>query len=124
MSTQQCQHAEAHWFNQVTSDLGFCGCGSPEEAFWLVRDLLRLCPFYENRQAVQARLPDLGVEMLVLYTIDHAGLIEHGGSVGGSWITEKGQRLLDLLERWDEAAIDEASDKGVSCSDCPDWGKP
>lgn len=111
------QHAEFHWGCKVIyDDLGFCGCGQPEEALKLVLTLLRLAPFYDSRPEIEALLPDPGVQMIVLYTLDHAELIEHGGGVGGSWLTDKGERFLALLEATDD--WDEITDAGYSCSEC------
>ncbi len=41
--------------------------------------------------------------------LDHAALTEHGGSVGGAWLTERGKRVLAALhapgaiEEWSES---------------------
>jgi hypothetical protein len=77
----------------------YCGCGTPGEALKTIHDLLRAAPFHENRAAVEAILPTSGVEMLVLGSLDRADLIEHGSSIAGSWLTEKGQRVLSILDQ-------------------------
>ena len=82
----------------------FCGCGNPEAAAETLRVLLTLCPLYDHQAELKALLPNDGVRLLLLYTIDHFDLIEHGTGIGGSWLTEKGKDLLAALER--EKAVD------------------
>lgn len=76
----------------------FCGCGSPEDAAEALRKLLSLHPPYDHRKEFEAWIQDSGLAMLVLYTLDHFGLTEHGGTVGGGWLTDKGQAVLAALE--------------------------
>lgn len=100
--------------------LGFCGCGSPEKAAGFLLDVLRhiaaqrvMCDspewgemslgqrgqYYrkraEDREALMGRS-----EMLVLYWLDKEGYSEHGSSVNGCWLTDKGYELLEMLELW------------------------
>lgn len=77
----------------------FCGCGSPEKAVARLRDLLALHPLHSNRPAFDALVPDDGFQYLLLYTLDHLELTEHGGTVGGGWLTAKGQAVLEALNR-------------------------
>lgn len=77
----------------------WCGCGCPEEAWRVVRDVLALCPLYENRDALEQMLPNDGVQMIVLGLLDRLELIEHGGSIGGSWLTPKGEAALSALNK-------------------------
>lgn len=97
----------------MTGLLGFCGCGMPEEALKWLRDCLsdvehrsnvewkQEPPVYQGR--IHARMEPLprGVEYLLWYWMDSLQLIEHGGSVGGSWLTERGTHLLRRLEAMD-----------------------
>jgi hypothetical protein len=98
--------------------LGFCGCGCPEDAFAYVLGGLRLIhnppPLpdprdsgEEFRAAVDARFAAYAVHhgsdgamYFFWYWCDAEGLTDHGSSVPG-WLTEKGERLLAMLERWD-----------------------
>ena len=45
-----------------------------------------------------------GTYYAVLYWLDGSGLIEHGGSVSGSWLTLKGKHYLSLMQahEWDD----------------------
>lgn len=101
--------------------LHLCGCGVPEDAYNLCRDILscfdrRGC--HDNppkREWIQAEdaiakivkeRPDETAHVLA-HLLTHLRLIEHGGTVGGSWLTEDGERIVDL-----GAMTEEALDEG------------
>ena len=75
----------------------FCGCGHPEHACAALLRLLRLQPLYNNRAEIDAWLPDDGVQHLLLYKLSADDLTEHGGSVGGGWLTDKGRDVQAAL---------------------------
>lgn len=90
--------------------LHLCGCGSPEEAYNFCRDALsafdrRGChdkpPTREwvNAEEVLTAIikerPDQAVHVLA-HLLTHLDLLEHGGSVGGSWLTKYGERIIDM----------------------------
>lgn len=79
--------------------LGWCGCGMPEAAAAWLRRALEAHPSYEH-QAVQRSVwgEDAGREYVLRYLLDHAAFTEHGGSVGGAWLTERGERVLAALQ--------------------------
>jgi hypothetical protein len=77
----------------------FCGCGDPSNAARVLRDILALHPLYEHRQELEQILPDEGLRYLMLYTLDHFDLTDHGSSIGGAWLTDKGRSVLDALHR-------------------------
>ena len=102
-----------HLYKLFCDDLRTCGCGNPEQVYALVRDLLELAPFHQHPEKIAERIGasaedyrngDLGAYYMVLYVLDDARLIEHGGGVGGSWLTDKGTRYLELMRRheWDD----------------------
>lgn len=107
-----------HWaFGVIYDRLHFCGCGLPEEALRLVTDLLTLAPWHDAGNAVGERIGgEDGTRHLVMYLIDGAGLIEHGGSITGSWLTDDGVRFLNAMQTLDTEVV---MDAGYSCSDCP-----
>jgi hypothetical protein len=91
-------HSEVGWaYGVIYDDLHQCGCGYAEARLELVREVLRDCPLYDGTW----RKYDTPLAEWLLCLMDAAGLIEHGGSIGGSWITEKGKRLLAVLEAED-----------------------
>ena len=77
----------------------FCGCGNPDDAAARLCDLLTFHPLYENRGEFERLVPDSGIQHLLLYMLDHLGLTEHGGSVMGAWLSDKGKDVLTALER-------------------------
>lgn len=113
-----CPGADLHFANEMIfgkSGLRFCGCGLPEDALDVVRSVLEHFADKDRDWRIEwgADLPD-GVQVLVLYTVDGAGLLEHGGSVYGSWLTPAGERFLAVLQRrtWDQI-----EDAGIACGD-------
>lgn len=110
----------------VFSDLGFCGCGDPEGALEFLKSVLTAIrkrwndnEIEEDDAASQARwsrnsdaLRELiGMESqpamawTYLYFLDDKGLLEHGGNCSGSWLTEKGEQVLDALNRYSAQSI-------------------
>lgn len=77
-------------------ELGFCGCGSPEEVLSLLLDALEWCGA-PNKAKLNRSVEPLNERglMLALYVADDRDLIEHGGSVIGGWLTEKGRAFLE-----------------------------
>lgn len=89
--------------------LKLCGCGTPEEAYNFCRDALacfdrRGChdtpPTREwvdaesvLQQLIQTR-PGEAAHVLA-HLLTHLDLLEHGGSVGGSWLTDAGEEIVD-----------------------------
>lgn len=119
-------------FYGTRDGLGFCGCGSPEDAYELVRDLLALAPFYqgwETGRANHVKVRELlggsdGVFYLVLYMLDRAALIEHGSGIGGAWLSTKGKHYLPLIQahEWDDFEEAGFPHDGDECpADCRHW---
>lgn len=96
---------------------GWCGCGRPEDAavtilraLEYVAERCELMHGDDNDKWIKKAdvlrkkwQPDEGIECVLLYVLDAAELTEHGGSVGGSWLSKKGCDVLDLLKRWENA---------------------
>lgn len=112
-------HDEIGWaYAVIYDDLGNCGCGYAEERLALVRQVLRDCPLYEDERWRSYSGP-LGEWLLSI--MSHADLIEHGSSIGGSWITEKGKRFLAVLEdeaAWRSLIEDDPPGGYCECQDC------
>lgn len=85
------------------NDLGFCGCGTPEEtAVWL-RDVLRTMDgaSFASEQNMEKRKELVGYGprgFFILYQLDCLDLTEHGCSVTASWLSPKGKEVLKKLE--------------------------
>lgn len=131
----RCQDEQQHLyavFCGTAEGLGFCGCGLPEEVYGLIRDILTLAPFFEgyktgqpNHEKVKALLGGSGAVFYgFLYWLDRAGLIEHGTSVGGSWLSGKGAHYLPLMRRhgWDDVGEAGFPHDGDECpAACEHW---
>ncbi|TXH49494.1 MAG: hypothetical protein E6Q97_22605 [Desulfurellales bacterium] len=95
--------------------LGFCCCGSPSTNLAYVRDCLlnvaKLCDIRDRTEGrgqqwekeyhewEEERSKLMGnARYFTLYVLDQKGFIEHGGSVGGGWLTDKGKDMLADLE--------------------------
>lgn len=109
------RHELRVWFNEWA-----CGCGAPTEVAAFILDLLSAYDdrwrhdlsimrpadrpaldrvWKEHTDAVKKLLPNDGAQYFVLYVLTHWDVLEHGSSVGGSWLTDKGRDILHALER-------------------------
>ncbi|MFE4867708.1 hypothetical protein [Streptomyces sp. NPDC056682] len=115
------------------SELGLCGCGNPEDVWQLISALLHLAPYYDHPAAVEELIGQPGAFHIVLSALTRADLIEHGGSIGGSWLTKKGEwcrQALGGITDWvalcqlvDEAGYPECSSNActVACWEVTPW---
>ncbi len=88
--------------------LGMCGCGCPEDAYNFCRDVLtkfdrrasradRSAPWVNAEDEVKKLIldhPDEAAHVLS-HLLTARKLLEHGGSVGGSWLTKWGEQIVD-----------------------------
>ena len=72
---------------------GFCGCGDNDYEMGKFREVLL---------AIQERVCLREEYQIYLYLLDKHEFTEHGSSIYGSWLTEKGEALLFLLNEWNE----------------------
>lgn len=99
------------------SFLGFCGCGRPEDPLETVLGVLSA---FEAMRAARDVKDDATANMAweqihriaptegeyaglgysLLYMLDDKGLIDHGSSVHGSWLTDDGKEFLARLRKW------------------------
>lgn len=87
-------------------DAGFCTCGAWGDALERIRDMLKVISVQgEGRTENLSKLiPDDGVCHIFLCWMDKAGWLEHGGAIGGAWLTPLGHQVHALLK--DMAADD------------------
>jgi hypothetical protein len=93
--------------------LGICGCGQPERVADMVRRYLEALnwawekgPAGEHAHYWKERWPKMEERaklsedsfLLCAYLADTQDLTEHGGSVFGSWLSDKGRAVLADLE--------------------------
>lgn len=95
--------AEAH--DVLVDDLGFC-CGDMDAAYALVLQYLELSAKERSFYSLLEKTADegRGVFFALLYWLDKADLLEHGGGITGSWLTPKGEQLLEAMrgKTWDD----------------------
>jgi hypothetical protein len=126
MACLVCEDEQEHLYRLIADDFSFCGCGNPDGVYELVRDILDLAPFYEDPGKVRELIGGSDATYYaVLYFIDRSGLIEHGGSVGGSWLSEKGKHYLPLMHRHEYGDFDQQvgypHDGGPCDQHCAHW---
>jgi hypothetical protein len=106
----------------IYGELGFCGCGLPEETIALLRDVLSVIESDEPNY--KALLPLLdhkktpGLVYTYLYLLDDKGLTDHGSGVMACWLTDKGSELLDSLRQYTTQEICEWKDKLTNRLSC------
>ena len=119
-------HIVRHLYLLLVERMPSCGCGDPDAANRLVWDILRrLARLHEDRRREQAYrlIGSDGAKQIVLAAMTHAGLLEHGGSLGGSWIGPQGYWLLWAVHRIGgiDALPDVMADGGFPHCGPPDW---
>lgn len=90
--------AEAMYFNLKAS----CGCGRPCDVHHFLIDSLRQFegenfpkPGVDAIKEVILKNPDIAAEFVAHY-LSGEGLMEHGGSVYGSWLTDRGKQFIEI----------------------------
>lgn len=89
------------YLRHALDDVGICGCGSTNK--WsLIKDLLERAAdhttngyFYDPLGDV----PPLAVEVLA-DMLDNRELLEHGTSISGAWLSDKGREVLEFLRKY------------------------
>lgn len=76
--------------------LGGCGCGSGDEIEKIVFNVLELFATEFNERAWSV-YDDLKYE-IIAHWMEHKGLLEHGSSVGASWLSEEGKRIYKIIK--------------------------
>lgn len=103
--------------------LNLCGCGAPEYTYETIRRLLTIRKEWQDNNnikyedVIKRYLEDLhidndddmqyGMLQFMMYVLDDKGMLEHGSSIGGCWLTNEGKMLLDVLNEWHRLDFDE-----------------
>jgi len=100
-----CHYANEHQINHFAL-LKMCGCGVPEDAYNFCRKILEC---YDARDTARwlGNGGEVAVKKIIIddpetaahvmsHFFTHLKLLEHGGSVGGSWLTDAGKRIVDM----------------------------
>ena len=107
---------ESSWaYLTIFNDLGMCGCGQYDERLDILKESLNAFPLYKDENVPAYLKTPLGEWFLCI--LDSAELIEHGSSIGGSWLLDKGERLKNALN--DENIWNAFEEDTVGLCDCP-----
>jgi len=74
----------------VEFDELLCGCGQPQICWDALYSYLQRTKFYCNTENP--------FELFFMYVVDHLKLTEHGTSIYGAWLTQKGKEVLTWLD--------------------------
>lgn len=100
-----------------------CGCGHPEEPYTFIRDAL-VC--ISNGYGFDERPPFAGIhrgaQALLVELLDSMGLVEHGGSWFGSWLTKEGKAAQSVLSAMTDEEIGTAMESVDDLTGCTGRG--
>lgn len=92
----------------IYEDLKLCGCGNPQDTYEVIR-LILTAHNQEESEDKHKILNDIcginksehnnyhGLIQFASYILDSHDFLEHGSSISGAWLTEKGKLFLELL---------------------------
>lgn len=76
--------------DDIMASFGYCICGRPEVFLFYLRNYLELVDEKDGAVTKDVWAP-------YWYFCDEKGFTEHGGSVLGAWITDRGKEMLKKL---------------------------
>lgn len=85
----------------VFDDIGICGCGDPDSVLDMLEEYLEKKSDYMSFKDQIAFAEKYHEELMLfmMYIMDNKGFTDHGSSVYGSWLTDKGKHFLELLKK-------------------------
>lgn len=94
-----------HWENKYdwlfNELIGGCACGNSEK---IAEDVYKVfVSIAEERDDRYKTIYKSRYHELIAHVFDSRGITEHGSSVGGSWLTEKGQKIYNYLIAYEQA---------------------
>lgn len=81
---------------KLIDELSICGCGNPKMVYGLIHVVMK-----EILKSSSVKVDDyVGYYdyMYMIYQLNEQGFLEHGSSIYGSWVTEKGEKLIEALD--------------------------
>lgn len=93
------------------NELGFCGCGRPDDIKILIRDFIKIQKDYRSDvidhatktllvQKLFEQTPQDVMLEFFLNVFNNSEIMDHGSSVYGSKLTDKGERFYNLLDEY------------------------
>lgn len=100
MDSEQ-ERIASHLYLIFTDHIPLCGCGDPQAGRELVHRILSLAPLYENERYKEAEglCGTDAAFQIIMGLLSHADLLEHGSSLYGSWLTDRGRWLLWAVDQ-------------------------
>lgn len=86
-------HGEESWPEMLLETI--CGCGDPGLVVATMAAYLQRVETGSDAQ-VRFATPDYVADYLIACMADDHHFTEHGGAIGGSWLTDAGKRWLEL----------------------------
>ena len=91
----------------IIHELGICGCAKPYAAYEEVHKMLKrvIDPGRSAYPPTEWIVPECEYEGYVLfmaYILNDKGFLDHGTSIYGSWLTNKGKLLLKALDEFEK----------------------
>jgi len=93
-----------HVYALLYGEMKICGCGTPEDSFGTVRDLLIATEEHKNASTV---ISHDGARHIVLSVLDEVDLIEHGSVIDVPWLTKKGRWYLQAMKAMEYADLED-----------------
>lgn len=94
--------------------IGICGCGDPDLCRQDILNFLDAysVEFLEREKKLKKYfgakdIYDNSLLLFMAYILDDKELLEHGGSIGGAWITELGQMCKHVFKECNKEMVDD-----------------
>lgn len=78
---------------KLIDELSICGCGNPKMVYRLIHVVMK-----EILESSVKVTDHVGYYDYMIYQLNEQGFLEHGSSIYGSWVTEKGEKLIEALD--------------------------
>lgn len=79
---------------KLIDELNICGCGNPKMVYRLIHVVMK-----DILKSSSVKVGDyVGYYDYMIYQLNEQGFLEHGSSIYGSWVTEKGEKLIEALD--------------------------
>ncbi len=90
--------------NTFSTDIGLCGCGRPLDTWEMIHRYLKALKLRSEsvdegiEEVKNFYMQNYGLAQFMAYILDDREYTEHGTSIYGAWLTDKGKDLLSILD--------------------------
>lgn len=85
--------AKGNEYVTIIEELNICKCGCPNAVYKLIHTVLK-----EIKEKGPRTDDTVGYYDFMIYQLNHMEFLDHGTSIYNSWITEKGNKLIEALD--------------------------